>query len=49
MIPILYPASETEFATNGLGMLSDAIDATVEEQVNVIYELEMERLVPPRP
>lgn len=42
MIPILYPASETEFATNGLGMLSDAIDATVEEQVNGIYELEME-------
>ena len=41
MIPILYPASEKEFATNGLGMLSDAIDVTVEETLNGSFELEM--------
>lgn len=41
MIPILYQASEKEFATNGLGILSDAIDVTVEELINGSFELEM--------
>lgn len=41
MIPILYSASETEFRTNGIGLLTDAIDATVQEEVNGVFELEM--------
>lgn len=42
MIPILFPATETSFATNGLGRLSDAISCKVTEQRNDEYELEME-------
>lgn len=41
MIPILYDQAETLFDTNGQGILADAIDATVEEEVNGVYELEM--------
>lgn len=41
MIPILYPKDETEFKSNGLGRLSDAISCTVTEERNSIYELEM--------
>ena len=41
MKPILYAASETAFTTNGLGILRNAIDATVEEALNGIFELEM--------
>lgn len=39
MIPILYPASETQFTSNGIGRLSDAIECTVTEERNGIYEL----------
>ena len=39
MIPILYPASETAFTSNGIGRLSDAIECTVTEERNGIYEL----------
>lgn len=42
MIPILYDPSETAFKTNGLGILTDAIDVTVEEVLNGIFELEMQ-------
>ena len=42
MKPILYPASETEFVSQGLGVLSDAISCTVTEERNGLYELEME-------
>lgn len=42
MIPILYESTETEFLTNGIGCLSDAISCTVEEERNGSYELEME-------
>lgn len=42
MKPILYPASETEFASQGLGVLSDAISCTVTEERNGLYELEMQ-------
>lgn len=42
MIPILYDASESSFTTNGLGILTDAIDATVVEELNGIFELEMQ-------
>lgn len=41
MIPILFDAKETEFKTNGLGRLSDAISCTVTEERNGQYELEM--------
>lgn len=41
MIPILYKSDETAFDTNGLGILTDAIDATVEEELNGVFELEM--------
>ena len=41
MIPILYEAFETEFNTNGIGLLSDAISCIVTEERNGIYELEL--------
>lgn len=41
MIPILYDQNETEFRTNGLGMLSDAVSCYVDFEVNGVYELEM--------
>ena len=42
MIPILYKSTETEFTSNGLGRLSDAVSCTVEEERNGAYELTME-------
>lgn len=42
MIPILYKSTETVFANNGIGALSDCISCTVTEERNGIYELEME-------
>lgn len=42
MIPILYEKTETEFKTNGLGRLVDAISCTVTEERNGPYELAME-------
>ena len=42
MKPILYPAGETEFVSNGLGRLSDAVSCKVTEDRNGQYELEME-------
>ena len=41
MKPILYHAGETEFTSNGLGRLSDAIRCTVTEERNGQYELEL--------
>ena len=42
MKPILYESTETAFATNGLGILSDAVSCTVTEERNGAYELRME-------
>jgi phage minor structural protein len=44
VIPVLYPANETAFTTNGLGGLPDAISCVVTEQRNTPggYWLEME-------
>lgn len=42
MIPILFPSTATEFKTQGLGALSDAISCIVTEERNGEYELEME-------
>lgn len=41
MIPILYNENETEFLTNGIGRLVDAISCTVTEERNGGFELEM--------
>lgn len=38
MIPILYAASETDFTTNGIGLLTDAVGCTVTEERNGAYE-----------
>lgn len=40
--PILYTSTETAFATNGVGILSDAISCTVTEERNGSYELQMQ-------
>lgn len=42
MKPILYPATEQNYITNGLGVMADAISCRVTEERNGIYELEME-------
>ena len=43
MKPILFPAEQTSFNTNGLGRLTDAISCIVtEEERNGSYELHME-------
>ena len=42
MKPILYPADETQFVSNGLGRLSDAISCKVTEERNGQYELELQ-------
>ena len=41
MIPILYSPDELAFQTNGIGLLSDALDCTVTEELNGKFELEM--------
>lgn len=41
MIPIIYDGNETEFVTNGLGRLNDAISCVVKEETNGSYELTM--------
>lgn len=42
MIPVLFAETETEFTTQGLGSLTDAISCRVTEERNGMYELEME-------
>lgn len=42
MIPVLFEKTEYEFASNGLGRLSDAISCIVTEERNGQYELAME-------
>lgn len=42
MIPILFDENSTEFKTNGIGRLSDAISCICTEERNGIYEVEME-------
>ena len=42
MIPILYDTNETEFTSNGLGRLRDAISVKVVEERNSIYECDFE-------
>lgn len=39
LIPVLYDTTETLFTSNGIGRLSDAIECTVTEERNGVYEL----------
>lgn len=39
MNPILFPANEASFSSNGLGVLSDAISCAVTEEINSKFEL----------
>lgn len=39
--PILYAATEQSFQTNGIGVLSDAVQCDVTEEINGIFELFM--------
>lgn len=41
MMPILYDHNETQFRTNGLGMLTEATACTIEHAINGVYELEL--------
>ena len=42
MIPVLFDHFATDFSTNGLGRLDEAISCTVKEIINGEYELEMQ-------
>lgn len=42
MIPVLFPSTATEWTTQGLGALSDAVSCKVAEERNGIFELEMQ-------
>lgn len=42
MIPVLYNKSETTFTHNGVGILSEAVKATVTEERNGSYELSLQ-------
>lgn len=42
MIPYIFPAGTTDFSTFGLGGAGGAISCTVQEELNGMFELEME-------
>ena len=42
MTPILFPSNETQFNTNGIGILSGAVSCIVAEELNGKYELAMQ-------
>lgn len=42
MTPILYPSTENQFTSNGIGILADAVSCIVTEELNGEYELEMQ-------
>ncbi|WP_053215602.1 phage tail spike protein [Niallia circulans] len=42
MFPILYKSDETDFLHNGLGVLKDAISVKATEELNGLFELEIE-------
>ncbi len=42
MTPIIYPSTENQFNTNGIGILADAVSCIVTEELNGEYELEMQ-------
>ena len=42
MIPILYDPLETQFDSNGIGLLTDAISCIVKEERNGSFELTLQ-------
>ena len=42
MFPLIYANNETSFASNGLGALSDCIRCEVTEELNGIFEMELD-------
>lgn len=42
MIPVLYPSTQLTYTTNGIGRLADATSCIVTEELNGVFELEME-------
>lgn len=42
MMPVLYRPSETEFTSNGIGVLADAVSCMVKQELNGLYELTMQ-------
>ena len=42
MTPILYPSTETQFDSNGIGVMADAVSCKVTEELNGGYELVMQ-------
>ena len=42
MIPTLYEENETDFISNGLGRLTDAVSCVVTQNNKGVYELSME-------
>ena len=42
MTPILYPSTETQFDSNGIGIMADAVSCKVTEELNGGYELVMQ-------
>ena len=42
MTPILYPSTETQFDSNGIGVMADAVSCKVTEELNGEYELVMQ-------
>ena len=42
MTPILYPSTETQFDSNGIGVMADAVSCKVTEELNGEYELIMQ-------
>lgn len=41
MIPLLFDASERQFKNMGLGPLNDALECTIEKEINGVYQLHM--------
>ena len=41
MIPLLFDASERQFKNMGLGPLNDALECTIEMEINGVYQLHM--------
>lgn len=41
MMPILFESNASDFSSNGIGVLTDAIECTVEEERNGIFQLHM--------
>ena len=41
MIPLLFDASERQFKNMGVGPLNDALECTIEKEINGVYQLHM--------